>query len=148
MSAEALFHVYSYEVTRPARPLDEPFHRGCHTPDIDAPRENATIVMLARNKERQGATRSVKSLEKHFNRWFHYPIVFLNDEPWKEDFIDALTKVASGNVTFEQIPKGSWGFPDWMDQDMAKESMKKQKDRGVLYGGLESYHHMCRFYSG
>ena len=148
MSAETLFHIYSYEVKRPSRPLDEPFNRGCREPDVLAPRENAVIVMLARNRERQGAVQSIKSLEKQFNHWFHYPIIFLNDDPWEEPFINDLTRVASGNVTFEQIPKGMWGFPEWMDHDSARQGMKRQEDQGVLYGGLESYHHMCRFNSG
>ena len=148
LSIESVLHVYSYRPSRPSSPLDEPFNTGCREPDVSQPRENAAIVMLARNKERQGAISSIRSLEKQWNRWYHYPIVFLNDEPWEQKFIDDLTKVASGNVTFEQIPSDMWGFPDWMDQEHARKMMKKQDDRGVLYAGMESYHHMCRYNSG
>ena len=115
---------------------------------MNAPRENAAIVMLARNSEREGAVKSVTSLEQQFNRWFHYPIVFLNDDPWEQDFIDALSKVASGKTQFEVISHGMWGFPDWMDKEDARRRMKQQEARGVMYAGMESYHHMCRFNSG
>jgi mannosyltransferase len=148
LCVETLIHINNYDVKRPSRPLDEPFIRGCQEPNVQAARENAAIVMLARNRELEGAVKSVKSIEKQFNRWFKYPIVFLNDEPWDQAFIDALTQVASGNVTFDTIPKDMWGFPDWMDQNEARKKMKQQEERGVMYAGLESYHHMCRFNSG
>lgn len=41
-----------------------------------------------------------------------------------------------------------WGYPDWIDPKVAKEGVAKQGDAAVMYGGLESYHAMCRFYSG
>ena len=148
LCAETLVHINSYEVKRPSDRLDEPFTVGCREPDVKAPRENAAIVMLARNRELEGAVRSVKSLERQFNRWFNYPIVFLNDEPWDQAFIDALTKVSSGKATFETIKAEMWGFPDWMDRDEARKRMKHQEAKGVMYAGLESYHHMCRFNSG
>ena len=148
LCVETLVHINSYEVRRPPEPLDAPFAVGCQEPKVDAPRENATIVMLARNRELDGAIKSVKSIERQFNRWFHYPIVFLNDEPWDQEFIDGLTKVSSGKATFEVIKANMWGFPDWMDQTEARRRMKQQEAKGVMYAGLESYHHMCRFNSG
>ena len=115
---------------------------------MNAPRENGVIVMLARNRELEGAVKSIKSIEKQFNHWFNYPIVFLNDKPWDKAFIDTLTKVASGKVIFDTIHPSMWGFPEWMDQNEAQRKMEQQEEQGVLYAGLESYHHMCRFNSG
>ena len=145
---EILLHVHNFEVEKPPKPLDEPFATRCQEPDVRAPRENAAIVMLARNRELEGAVKAVSSLELQFNRWFQYPIIFLNDEPWDQHFKDVLSKTTSGETHFEVIPSGMWGFPEWMDKEDARRAMKQQEARGVMYAGMESYHHMCRFNSG
>ncbi|KAH8199990.1 hypothetical protein TruAng_005871 [Truncatella angustata] len=111
-------------------------------------RENAVIVMLARNTEATKAQHSVASLERRFNRWFQYPYVFLNDEPWSDDFIAAIRATTNASTLFEVIPQEIWAFPSWMDRDKAQASINEQGDRGVHYGGLTTYHHMCRFFSG
>ena len=150
LAFEHAAHLYTHRIPRPATPLDGPFAVGCLEPDVNNPRANATIVMLARNNELDGAVRSIVSLEKQFNRWFHYPIVFLNDQPWEERFVSSLTEVASGEVQFEVISdkSGMWGFPDWIDEGKAMASIASQGAHGIKYGGLESYHHMCRFNAG
>lgn len=91
---------------------------------------------------------SIKSVERHFNRWYHYPYVFLNDGEFNETFKETVQKYASSNVEFGKVPPEMWGFPDWVDHKVAKEGIAKQGDAAVMYGGLESYHAMCRFYSG
>lgn len=145
---EVAFHARSYSVRRPTRPLDEPFSTQCREPDILAPRQNAAILMLARNEDLEKAAESIAYLEQQFNRWFHYPIVFLNDKPWEQEFIDALTKIASGDVKFDVIPEAMWGYPDWIDQSRARKAMDKLSKGFIRYAGMESYHHMCRFNSG
>lgn len=62
-------------------------------PKPEVPREpieegaaNAVMLMLARNIELEGAVRSVKNLEEKFNHRYHYPWVFLNEEPFTEEF--------------------------------------------------------------
>ncbi|KAK0629018.1 nucleotide-diphospho-sugar transferase [Bombardia bombarda] len=145
---EVYLHRRHWAVHQPEHELDEPFYKSCQEPATHLPRENAALVMLARNSELIKALRTVHSIEKHFNQWFHYPIVFLNDEPWSDEFINAMNATVSGEARFEIIPKSEWLFPDWMDTKAAKESIAKQGRDGILYGGLETYHHMCRFYSG
>ncbi|ETS76175.1 hypothetical protein PFICI_11562 [Pestalotiopsis fici W106-1] len=145
---EICIHVSKFHVPVPERDLDPPFYTSCQEPDTSAPRENAAIVMLARNKEFAEARNSVASLERRFNRWFQYPYVFLNDEPWSDEFISAIRATTNASTTFEVIPQESWTFPSWMDKDEAQASIKEQGDRGVMYGGLTTYHHMCRFFSG
>ena len=49
-------------------------------------RANATILMLARNSDTDSAVRSVRELEDKFNRKYKYPWVFLNEEPFSDDF--------------------------------------------------------------
>lgn len=148
LAFESLFHQYQYHVSRPSQPLDAPFQIGCQIPKTDAPRENATIVMLTRNEDLEGAAASIRFFEENFNQWFHYPVVFLNDKPWSKDFIDALTGLVSGEAKFDVVPAEMWDYPKWMDRDDARQHVLAQGKNGIYKGGLESYHHMCRFYSG
>lgn len=129
---------------------DKVFVSGCSEPHVNAemPRENAAIVILARNKELPGVLDSLKSFERHFNRWFNYPYVFLNNEEFNSTFKETVANYTSSNVEFGKIDPEHWGFPDWTDARVAKEGIAKQGDQAIMYGGMESYHHMCRFYSG
>ena len=58
-------------------PSDEPIQEGT---------ANAVMLMLARNSELEGAVSSVRQLEEKFNRRYHYPWVFLNEEPFTDEF--------------------------------------------------------------
>jgi alpha 1,2-mannosyltransferase len=42
--------------------------------------------MLARNSDIEGAVNAVREMEDRFNRNFNYPWVFLNDEPFSDEF--------------------------------------------------------------
>jgi hypothetical protein len=106
------------------------------------------FVVLARNKELEGVVESLKSMERHFNRWFNYPYVFLNDGDFNQTFKEVVRNHTSSNVEFGKIGPEHWGFPNWTDANVAKEGIRKQGDAAIMYGGMESYHHMCRFYSG
>lgn len=127
---------------------DKVFATGCLNIDTSGPRANAAFVVLARNKELEGVVQSLKSIERHFNRWWHYPYVFLNDGDFDQEFKDTVVNYTSAPVEFGKIDSSMWGFPDWVDKEVAKEGIRKQGDAAIMYGGLESYHHMCRFYSG
>ncbi|KAM7186032.1 family 15 putative glycosyltransferase [Naviculisporaceae sp. PSN 640] len=145
---EVRYHTQQYAITRPEHDLDKPFYTQCQEPAVDKPRENATFVMLVRNRELGKALKTVHSIEKHFNQWFHYPIVFLNDEPWTDEFMRRMNETASGGAIFEVLTQDEWGFPEFIDPNEARESIYHQGKAGIIYAGLESYHHMCRFYSG
>ena len=144
-------HTQSFSVPRPTEPLDPPFQTQClepHSSGVNVARENAVIVMLARNSDIDGAASAIGSLEQHFNRWFHYDIVFLNDEPWDDEFVTRLREITSGESKFVTIPRRDWGYPDWIDQDAVRDSFPLQKEQGSLHAEKESYHHMCRYQSG
>ena len=49
-------------------------------------RENATLLMLTNSWEIDGTVRVVGEVEERFNRKFNYPWIFLNDEPFSEEF--------------------------------------------------------------
>jgi alpha 1,2-mannosyltransferase len=60
----------------------------------------AAFVTLIRNRELWDIISSIRQIEDRFNRNYHYPWVFLNDEPFTDEFIELTTKMASGEVTF------------------------------------------------
>ena len=127
---------------------DKPFAVGCLEANTSGPRANAAIVVLARNKELDGVIQSIKSFERHFNRWYNYPYVFLNDGDFNTTFKETVGNHTKSKVEWGKISQEHWGFPDWADPAVVKEGIAKQGDRAIMYGGMESYHHMCRFYSG
>ncbi len=46
------------------------------------------------------------------------------------------------------IPADEWSLPPWIAEADAKAALVDMSRRHVLYGGRESYHHMCRYFSG
>ncbi|TBU26264.1 glycosyltransferase family 15 protein [Dichomitus squalens] len=109
---------------------------------------NATILMLARNSDVDSAVRSAMRLEDKFNSNFGYPWVFLNEEPFSDEFKLRIGNVVSGEVKFGQIPREHWFQPDWIDEEYAKASRDELVSKNVIYGGSVSYRNMCRFNSG
>lgn len=49
-------------------------------------RANATFVILCRNSDLDGIIQSVRSVEDRFNHRYGYPYVFLNEEPFDDNF--------------------------------------------------------------
>lgn len=81
--------------------------------------------------------------EQTFNHKFNYPWIFLNEEPFTEEFINATTSVASSKTHYGLVDESMWGYPDWIDQTHASNMRIQMKD--LPYGTSESYRHMCRF---
>ena len=63
-------------------------------------RANATFVILTRNSEIDAAIRSVREIEDRFNRNFGYPYVFLNEEPFPEEFKRCVLTLSNDSQTF------------------------------------------------
>ena len=92
-----LYNSQLYFRTAP-QPLDAPtpteVHEGPKPPELGDNTEgqiregaaSAVMLMLARNSELEGAVKSVRQLEEKFNWRYHYPWVFLNEEPFSEEF--------------------------------------------------------------
>ncbi|TFK33267.1 glycosyltransferase family 15 protein [Crucibulum laeve] len=109
---------------------------------------NASIVMLARNSDLEGARKSILQLEARFNHRFQYPYVFLNELEFTEDFKSMVKSVTNATVEFGIIPSDHWNQPDWIDEVQASQARKAMAEDGVKYGGSVAYRNMCRFNSG
>lgn len=128
--------------------IDSPFQYGCTFPDTTAPRANAALVVLSRNFELEGVIKSMNSMERHFNQWFNYPWVFLNEQEFTDEFKTTVQMHTKSKIEFGKIGLEHWEFPDSIDPVVLKESIERQGDKGIMYGNVPSYHKMCRFYSG
>lgn len=111
-------------------------------------RENATIMTLCREDDLSDILGTIRNLEDRFNKDYHYDWVFLNNEEYSAEFKAKVSKFTSGRTRFGLIPKEHWSYPAFIDQEKARAERQLMEDDGVIYGGMESYRHMCRFNSG
>ncbi|KAI8090075.1 nucleotide-diphospho-sugar transferase [Gilbertella persicaria] len=109
-------------------------------------RQAAAFIVLVRNSELIGMLQSMNDVEERFNHKFNYPWIFLNEEPFTEDFVRFTTNAASGKTHYGFVNESMWGYPDWIDQEHAAHQREIMKN--LPYGKSESYRHMCRFQSG
>lgn len=133
---------------------DGVFYKGCIDTEqyMQAPgyeKMNASFVMLTRNEEVKEVLKTMHSIETHFNQWFQYPYIFLNNEPFTADFKRQISSMTKANVTFGTLEESEWEFPKEVREKFAfQNAIQEQGDRAILYANMESYHKMCRFYSG
>ncbi|ODV94972.1 hypothetical protein PACTADRAFT_50808 [Pachysolen tannophilus NRRL Y-2460] len=111
-------------------------------------RENATFVTLCRNSDLWQMMNAIKRIEDRFNRKFKYDWVFLNNEEFSDQFKRLTSSLISGTAKYGVISSDHWSYPDFIDQEKAKKSRQEMEKKGIIYAGLESYRHMCRFNSG
>ncbi|KAI9202148.1 nucleotide-diphospho-sugar transferase [Polychytrium aggregatum] len=111
-------------------------------------RVNAVILSVVRNRELDDLLATMESFERTFNSRYRYPYAIFNDQPFTQEFIDRVRNATQATVEFALIPKEHWSLPSFIDPKRAHREMARQEFEGYLYGGLESYHHMCRWNSG
>ncbi|KAG6332510.1 hypothetical protein ID866_6580 [Astraeus odoratus] len=99
-------------------------------------RANATFIILCRNSELDEIIQSVREIEDRFNRNFSYPYVFLNDEPFTEDFKWRVSVLSPSLMEFGVIPHDHWYQPSWIDEEKAAASRKQMEADGIIYGGM------------
>ncbi|TFL07640.1 glycosyltransferase family 15 protein [Pterulicium gracile] len=87
-------------------------------------------------------------MEDRFNRKFGYPWVFLNDEPFTDEFKRRVRILTDAPLHFGLIPATHWYQPDWIDEKKATESRRRMKQKGIIYADSVSYRNMCRYNSG
>lgn len=111
-------------------------------------RIKAAFVTLARNREVHAMRSSMRYLEDRFNHKYNYPWIFLNEEPFSEEFINLTRQMTNAETFYGQVPTEHWSYPEWIDQNFAAECRQQMASQGIVYGGSESYRHMCRYQSG
>ncbi|KAF8343558.1 glycosyltransferase family 15 protein [Amanita rubescens] len=133
----------------PRMPNFELVHEDICSTNSHPPRKaNAVIFIITRNSDLNGVVSSMKQLEDRFNKNFGYPYVFLNDEPFNEEFRTVISQLTEAPVQFGLIPPEHWNQPSWIDEDRASASRDRLVSENVIYGGSISYRNMCRFNSG
>lgn len=129
-------------------PVPDEYYKPDAPLDLQARKSNASFVMLVRNSDLSGIMSSMKQIEDRFNRKFQYPYVFLNDEPFTQNFKDHIQALTNTTVEFGVIPSDHWHQPSWVDEDRATKSRDEMVRNNVIYGGSVPYRNMCRFNSG
>lgn len=144
---DELYHeIFAHKVTEPKGKLVRPPAEG-----ETYQRENATLVVLVRNKELNAMLNTLKQIEKTFNSKFHYPVTFLNEETFSAEFKTKTRELLNHpdqELYFETIPKADWEPPAWIDPTTMKKAMDKLKKEGVAYAHVALYRNMCRYNSG
>jgi alpha 1,2-mannosyltransferase len=149
------------EPAKPASqfPITSPTEHHHVAGDPQIGRMKAAFVTLVRNNELWEIVKSIRQVEDRFNRNYHYPWIFLNDEPFTKEFKEVTTKLTSGMAKYGMyhggsrlmialVPEEHWSIPSWIDEDKAKKAREDMAARNIIYGGSLPYRHMCRFQSG
>ncbi|KAJ6489882.1 glycosyltransferase family 15 protein [Mycena sanguinolenta] len=109
---------------------------------------NGVIVILARNSDLSGISRSISEFEDKFNRKFGYPYVFLNEQPFSKGFKQSVAALTGNKIDFGLVPPEYWYQPEWIDEDRATWARNQMVENNVIYGGSVPYRNMCRFNTG
>ncbi|KAF1802465.1 nucleotide-diphospho-sugar transferase [Mucor lusitanicus] len=109
------------------------------------PRVKAAFVVLVRNSELYALRSSMRYLEDRFNHKYNYPWIFLNEEPFTEEFRNMTSMMTQAEVHYGLVPQEHWSYPDFIDQEYAAQCREDLAAEDIPYGGSESYRHMCRY---
>jgi alpha 1,2-mannosyltransferase len=111
-------------------------------------RIKGAFVVLVRNSELYAMRSSMQYLEDRFNHKYNYPWIFLNEEPFTTEFIEMTQTMTKAVTHYGLVPTEHWSYPAWINQTYAEECRMAMAANDVVYGGSESYRHMCRYQSG
>jgi len=129
-------------------PVPDEYYVSDNVTSPSARKANAAIVMLARNGDLPGVVKSMKQMEDRFNKKFHYPYVFLNEESFTDKFKQRTSELTDSQTQYGLIPHDNWYQPEWIDEKKATASREDMVKNQVIYGGSVPYRNMCRFNSG
>ncbi|KAJ1860600.1 alpha 1,2-mannosyltransferase 2.4.1, partial [Coemansia sp. RSA 989] len=101
--------------------------------DVILERASAAFVVLTRNNDLKQLRETLVQLEDRFNRRYHYPYVFLNNEPFSDEFKEKIQSVVSGECQFGLIPEEHWSYPEFINQTRASEARQDMQNRKIIY---------------
>lgn len=67
---------------------------------VNTTRVKAAFVILTRNSELEGVRTAMWQLEARFNSKFNYPYIFLNDEPFTDEFKRLTTSLTNAETKY------------------------------------------------
>ncbi|KAJ9127538.1 Glycolipid 2-alpha-mannosyltransferase 1 [Naganishia onofrii] len=118
-----------------------------HT-DPNRRKANAVYVILVRNSDLWEIASSIKQHEDRFNWWANYDYVFLNEEPFDDEFKEHTQRLTNAKCHYGLIEHDHWYQPDWIDEEKATAAREEMIRKKVIYGHSVPYRNMCRFNSG
>jgi alpha 1,2-mannosyltransferase len=89
----------------------------------------------------------MKQMESTFNHWAGYPYVFLNDEPFSDEFKKYTQQLTNAPCHYGQIPQEHWVQPDWIDEEKATKARQEMIEKKVIYGHSVPYRNSESFVS-
>ncbi|CCK68058.1 mannosyltransferase KTR3 KNAG_0A03780 [Huiozyma naganishii CBS 8797] len=122
--------------------------QGVFHPEDDGVTVKAAMVTLARNSDLWQLVYSIRHVEDRFNGRYHYDWVFLNDQPFTDEFKRVTSALVSGKTKYGLIPDEHWSIPDFIDREKFDKAREELSKKDVPYGGSVPYRHMCRYQSG
>ncbi|TRM62896.1 glycosyltransferase family 15 protein [Schizophyllum amplum] len=124
-------------------------HTRVYHPDAQpVGKENATLVFLARNSDLDDVKTSVERMERRYNHQNRYPWVFLNEQPFTDEFMETVANMTEAQISFGLIPPEHWYQPEWIDEEKATQGRQKMHEQNIIYAESVPYRNMCRFNSG
>lgn len=110
-----------------------------------------TLYTLCRNSDLYEMLDTIVNYESRFNSKFHYDWVFLNDEPFSEEFKTFVSSYVSGEAHFGLVDPENWSIPQEVDRSIMHSKINEtlnDPDGAYPYADSISYRNMCRFESG
>ena len=94
-------------------------------------------------------------MEDRFNKKFQYPWVFLNEEPFSDEFKRYIcctksmwlqshrlhswtTELTGSSTQYGLISREQWVQPDWIDEKKASKAREEMAANRVIYGGTQA----------
>ncbi|SCV69492.1 BQ2448_2512 [Microbotryum intermedium] len=113
--------------------------------------DRAAFVVLARNRDLYELLESIRGMEDRFNHKYGYPWIFLNNEPFSEEFKERTSQFTSGHCSYGLIDPSEWptgtSMPENINVSLATEKINAMGQKPIPYGGSLTYRKMCRYQS-